>query len=165
VLRASWRAGPTFVSGWMARVRYLEDARVGESVELGSVVVDRDEVIAFARRYDPQPFHVDDAAAAQSPFGAIIASGWHMGAMFSRLCVDGFLSEFVNLGGQGFSEVRFLAPVRPGDELRASIEVLEARPSRRKSDRGTLTVLGTLRDREDRTVFTIRMSVRVARRP
>jgi len=146
-------------------MRYLEDVRVGESVELGRVVVDRDEVIAFARRYDPQPFHVDDVAAAQSPFGGVIASGWHTGAMFSRLCVDGFLSEFVNLGGQGFSEVRFLAPVRPGDELRASIEVLEARPSKLKPDRGTLTMLGTLRDPDDRTVFTMRLSVRIARRP
>lgn len=146
-------------------MRYLEDVRVGESVELGRVVVDRDEVIAFARRYDPQPFHVDDVAAAQSPFGGVIASGWHTGAMFSRLCVDGFLSEFVNLGGQGFSEVRFLAPVRPGDELRASIEVLEARPSKLKPDRGTLTMLGTLRDPGDQTVFTMRLSVRIARRP
>ena len=146
-------------------MRYLEDVRVGESVELGRVVVDRDEVIAFARRYDPQPFHVDDVAAAQSPFGGVIASGWHTGAMFSRLCVDGFLSEFVNLGGQGFSEVRFLAPVRPGDELRASIEVLEARPSKLKPDRGTLTMLGTLRDPDGRTVFTMRLSVRIARRP
>ncbi|MBV9818511.1 MAG: MaoC family dehydratase [Solirubrobacterales bacterium] len=146
-------------------MRYLEDVGVGESVELGSVVVDREELIAFAQRYDPQLFHVDDDAAAQSPFGGVIASGWHTGAMFSRLCVDGFLNEFVNLGGQGFSEVRFLAPVRPGDRLWASLEVLEARPSESRPDRGTLTVLGTLRDQEDRAVFTMQMSVRVARRP
>ena len=146
-------------------MRYLEDTHPGETVELGSVVVDREELLGFARRYDPQPFHVDDAAAAASPFGGVIASGWHTGAMFSRLCVDGFLGEFANLGGQGFSEVSFLAPVRAGQELHATVEVLEARASERKPDRGTLTMLGTLRDREARTVFTMRMRVRVARRP
>ncbi len=146
-------------------MRYLEDTHAGETMELGSVVVDADELLAFARRYDPQPFHVDDAAAAASPFGGVIASGWHTGAMFSRLCVDHFLGAFANLGGQGFSEVSFHTPVRAGDELRGAVEVLEVTPSARKPDRGTLTVRGTLRDREDRTVFTMRMSVRVARRP
>ena len=143
-------------------MRYLEDLRVGEVTVIGSFVVDRDELVAFAAHYDPQPFHLQ---AEAEPFGGLIASGWHTGSMFSRLCVDGFLSDFVNLGGQGFDEVRFLVPVRPGDELFATVEVVDVRESQRKRDRGTLTIAGALRNRAGTTVFTIRMRVRIARRP
>ena len=148
----------------MRAMRYLEDLRPGETIALGSLVVDRDELIEFGRRYDPQPFHVDEAAGAASPFGGVIASGWHTGAMFQRLLVDGIVGEFANLGGQGFDDVRFLHPVRPGDVLRASVEIADVRRSERKPDRGTVTLRGALHDTRGTQVFAMTLRVRVAAR-
>ncbi len=146
-------------------MRYLEDISVGTRIDLGSVVAELDEMLAFARRFDPQTFHIDPVGARETSFGGIIASGWHTGSMFARLYVDGFMSDVANLGGLGFDEVRFLKPVRPGDRLHASAEVLEARPSSRKPDRGTITARGALHDDGGEPVFTIRTSARIARRP
>ena len=146
-------------------MRYLEDLSVGTRLQLGSVVAQLDEMLDFGRRFDPQTFHTDPVAARESPFGEIIASGWHTGSMFSRLLVDGYMAEIINLGGIGFDEVRFLKPVRDGDRLHASAEVIEARPSTHKPDRGTLTIGGMLHDDDGELVFTMRLSARVARRP
>lgn len=147
------------------QVLYLEDLPVGERLELGSVVADEQEMLAFARRFDPQTFHVDPVAARETSFGGLIASGWHTGAMFARLYVDGLMGRVANLGGMGFDEVRFVAPVRPGDRLHAVAEVLEARPSERKPDRGTLTTRGTLTNDAGELAFSMRTRTRVARRP
>jgi acyl dehydratase len=146
-------------------VLYLEDLNVGSVTELGSVVVDRDELLAFAHRFDPQPMHIDEAAAGASAFGGIIASGWHTGAMWMRLYVDHALGDIANLGGLGIEDLRFSAPVRPGDILTAAVEVLDARPSPRKPDRGTMFVLGTLHNQHGELVFSLRSATRVARRP
>jgi acyl dehydratase len=115
---------------------YFDDLRVGQVIELGSCSVDRDEVLEFAHRYDPQPFHIDEAAARDSIFGGLIASGWHTGAMVMRLMVDGFLSRSASMGSPGIDELRWLKPVRPGDTLSARIVVLEVKPSTSKPDRG-----------------------------
>jgi acyl dehydratase len=146
-------------------VLYLEDLVAGSVTELGTVVVDRDELVAFADRFDPQLMHTDEAAAAQLPFGGIIASGWHTGSMWMRLYVDSVLADLANLGGLGIDELRFPAPVRPGDVLTGAVEVLEARPSPRKPDRGTMVVLGTLHNQHGELVFNLRSATRVARRP
>ena len=144
---------------------YLEDLVVGSVTELGTVVVDRDELLAFAKRFDPQRIHIDEAAAARSSFGGIIASGWHTGAMWMRLYVDSVLADVANLGGMGIDELRFPAPVRAGDTLTGAAEVLEVRPSPRKPDRGTMVVLGTLHNQRGELVMSLRSPSRVARRP
>jgi acyl dehydratase len=146
-------------------VLFLEDLIVGSVTELGSVVVDRDELLAFAERFDPQLMHTDDAAAARLPFGGIIASGWHTGSMWMRLYVDSVLRDVANLGGLGIDELRFPAPVRAGDSLTGAVEVLETRPSPRKPDRGTMVVRGTLHNQHGELVFSLRSATRVARRP
>jgi acyl dehydratase len=146
-------------------VLYLEDLVVGVVTELGTVSVDRDELVAFAERFDPQRMHTQEAAAAHSPFGGIIASGWHTGSMWMRLYVDSVLADIVNLGGLGIDELRFPAPVRPGDTLTGAVEVLEAHPSQRKPDRGTMVVLGTMHNQNGELVFSLRSATRVARRP
>jgi acyl dehydratase len=119
------------------RDRYFEDYRPGEVVEFGSVTVTEADIIAFASAYDPQPFHVDPEAARASPYGGLIASAWHTGSFMMRMMVDHFISSH-SLGSPGMEEMRFLAPVRPGDTLRCRLTILEARRSATKLDRGTI---------------------------
>jgi acyl dehydratase len=116
--------------------RYLEDFHPGQTIELGSCSVSREEMLEFARRYDPQPFHVDEEAAKQSIYGGLIASGWHTAAMFMRLLVDGIARNSASMGSPGIDEIRWLKPVRPGDTLTARVVILDVVPSRSKPDRG-----------------------------
>lgn len=118
--------------------RYFEDYVAGSVHEFGSIRVEEEEVIAFARRYDPQIFHTDPEAARQTVFGGLIASGWHTASLMMRLFVDHFLSHVASLASPGVDELRWLQPVRPGDELSLRVEILEARRSRSKPDRGVI---------------------------
>jgi acyl dehydratase len=118
--------------------RYLEDFPPGAVYEAGTVTVSEAEIVEFARRYDPQAFHVDPAAARASIYGGLIASGWHTVALTMRLLVDHVLGDSSGLGSPGVDEVRWLLPVRPGDTLAVRLTVLEARPSRSKPDRGLM---------------------------
>jgi len=114
-------------------VRYWEDFAVGEVIELGSCAITEAEVLAFARKYDPQPFHVDPEAARRSIFGGLIASGWHTCALLMRLSVDAARRDgAAATGSPGLDSCRWLKPVRPGDVLTGSTEVLETWPSRSK---------------------------------
>ena len=116
--------------------RCFEDYRPGLMLEFGAARVEEAEVIEFARRYDPQPFHIDAEAAARGAFGGLIASGWHTGSLMMRLLVAHYLSPVASLGSPGIDELRWLAPVRPGDTLTVRVTVLEARRSQTKPDRG-----------------------------
>ena len=117
---------------------YWEDFKVGETAPMGEKLVDRDEVIAFARAYDPQPFHIDEQAARQSMFGGLIASGWHTCAMVMRMMVDSYLGDSASLGSPGVDNVRWLKPVRPGDTIRATRTVLETRASQSRPEIGLM---------------------------
>ena len=116
--------------------RYFEDYVPGSVFEYGTVTVNQADVIEFAQRCDPQPFHIDPAAAARGPFGGLIASGWHTASLVMRLVVDHYLSSVAGLGSPGVEELRWTRPVRPGDSLRVRVSVLDARRSRSKPDRG-----------------------------
>lgn len=107
---------------------YWEDLPVGTLLDLGSVTPTRDEIIAFAQQFDPQPFHLDDAAAAQSMFGKLCASGWHTCSMAMRLTVDHFLGQAAGQGSPGLDNLRWLKPVFPGDTLSLCLRIIEARP-------------------------------------
>jgi acyl dehydratase len=124
----------------------FEDLTPGRVFDLGSTVVDRDEMVAFARRFDPQPFHVDEDAAAASLFGGLAASGWFTAGLWMRLYVDAVLSRATSLGSPGGEEIAWPAPVFAGDELRATMEVLDARRSASRPGLG----LVRLRARMDR---------------
>ena len=119
--------------------RWFDDYVPGTVSEFGPVRVDEAEVVEFGRRFDPQPFHVDAEAAAAGPFGGLIASGWHTCALMMRLLADQYLSPASSLGSPGVDELRWLRPVRPGDELTLRTTVAGARRSRSKPDRGVLT--------------------------
>ena len=116
--------------------KWFEDYVVGTTAEHGSVRVDEAELVDFGRRFDPQPFHVDREAAADGPYGGLIASGWHTCALMMRLLAQEYLSPVSSLGSPGIDELRWILPVRPGDELTLRTTVQEARLSRSKPDRG-----------------------------
>ena len=120
---------------------FWEDLPVGTTLDIGSTTVDRDEVIAFASKYDPQPFHLDEAAAAKSMFGKLSASGWHTCAMAMGLMVRGFLHESSSLGSPGLEKVSWLTQVYPGDTLTLKQTILESRPMKSRPDVGLTRTL------------------------
>lgn len=134
--------------------RRFEDYRPGVTGTYGPIAVDADEIFDFARKFDPQPIHVDEDAAAVGPFGGIIASGWHTAALAMRLYVDHFISHTASLGGPGVDELRWTAPVRPGDSLMLHTTVLEAHASRSKPDRGLLRTRVEVSNQDGITVMT-----------
>ncbi len=122
----------------------FEDLPPGRRIALGSVDVDRDEMLAFNRRFDPQPFHVDEEAARGSLFGGLCASGWFTASLWMRCYVDGLLARAAALGSPGGDEIAWPAPVFPGDHLDAALEVVAARVSASRPHLGLVTLVGTL---------------------
>ncbi|WP_028604358.1 MaoC family dehydratase [Ottowia thiooxydans] len=120
---------------------FWEDLPVGRTLEIGSITVDHDEVIAFATKYDPQPFHLNEEAAAKSMFGKLSASGWHTCSMAMGLMVRGFLHESSSLGSPGLEGVKWLKPVYPGDTLTLHQRITEARPMKSRPDVGLTRTL------------------------
>ena len=130
--------------------RYFEDYEPDAVHEFGPVVVEESEVLEFARRYDPQPFHTDPEAAKQSPYGGVIASGWQTCAFVMRELVDHYLAPVSSLGSPGIDELRWLLPVRPGDTLTVRATIIEAKRSRSKPDRGIIrTFIEAVKQREE----------------
>jgi acyl dehydratase len=134
--------------------RYFEDYVPGVTHDCGSVAVTEAEIVEFARRYDPQDFHADPAAAVGGPFGGLIASGWHTASLMMRLYADHYLSAVSSLGSPGVDELRWPRPVRPGTVLRLRATVTEARRSRSKPDRGLVRTRVELVDDGGETVFS-----------
>lgn len=134
---------------------YFEDFTAGASFALGSHTVTREELLEFARRYDPQPFHTDEVAAAASPYGGLITSGWQTCALVMRLFYDQVLSRAASVGSPGVDQVRWLTPVRPGDTLRATLTVMESRVSRSKPDRGVVREKWEVFNQRDEPVMTL----------
>jgi acyl dehydratase len=130
----------------------FEDFTPGRVFDLGTVVVDEAEMVAFARRFDPQPFHVDEQAGKESVFGRLAASGWFTAGLWMRSYVDGVLARATALGSPGGEEIAWPAPVFAGDELRSSMEVVEARLSRSRPTMGLVKLRGLLH-RGDEVVF------------
>jgi acyl dehydratase len=145
---------------------YFEDLKVGEETYFGSYEVTRDEVIDFARKYDPQPFHLSDEAAAKTHFGRLAASGWHTCAMtmavIARHVVD---TEQAGLGSPGVDELRWLKPVYPGDTLHVSSRLVETRPSKSKPEIGSFRSATIVTNQDDVPVMTFTSIVLMRRRP
>lgn len=146
----------------------FEDLAAGTRFELGSVVVDGDEMLAFNRRFDPQPFHIDPEAAASSLFGGLAASGWFTASLWMRCYVDTLLSDSTSLGSPGGDEIAWPAPVFAGDTLHAAMEVVAARQSQSRPAIGLVTLVGTMTRADDDgapvTVFRSRFTGMFGRR-
>src|SRR5437763_6025884 len=123
-------------------MRYFEDFAEGQVYELGEVSISEAEILEFARKYDPQPFHVDQAAAQHSMFRGLIASGWQTASMYMGLLVRGLLLDSASLGSPGVDELRWVKPVRPGDVLRGCVTIPSVRPSWKSSRRGPVGAVG-----------------------
>ncbi len=119
-----------------AEDRYFEDYSAGSVHEFDPVTVEQKEMVAFAKRFDPQPFHIDPVKAKKSIFGGLIASGWYTASVTMRILVDNYVSKVASLGSPGVDTLRWLKPVRPGDSLSIRVTVVETKRSRSKPDRG-----------------------------
>lgn len=135
---------------------YFEDIIVGSKQSFGNKLVSREEVVDFARQYDPQPFHLSDEAAADTYFGRLSASGWHTAAMVMRMIVDNMQAhQQAGLGSPGIDELRWLKPVYPGDTIRCETEILEKRQSQSKPQMGSFKSRLRVLNQEDVTVMTM----------
>jgi acyl dehydratase len=145
---------------------YLDDLEVGSESYFGKVEVTREEVIDFARRYDPQPFHLSDEAAAKTHFGRLAASGWHSCAMVMGVIARHVVAtEQAGLGSPGIDELRWLKPVYPGDTLHVRSKIVEIRPSRSKPEIGSFRSATTVTNQDDVPVLTFTSIVLMRRRP
>jgi acyl dehydratase len=144
---------------------HYEDFEVGKTIEVGKWTLTEEEVLDFATKFDPQPFHVDKAAAEKSIYGGIIASGWHTCGIMMRLMVDNLLRDSSSMGSPGLDEVRWIKPVRPGDTLTVSTTTLEARPSTSKPDRGIVVTQWEARNQHGELVATVKGMSLFKRRP
>jgi acyl dehydratase len=142
---------------------YLDDLSVGQRFTSGTHAIDAEQIQAFARQFDPQPFHLDPAAAEKTVFGGLVASGWHTAAVSMRLMVESGLQIAGGLAGAG-GEVAWPQPTHPGDVLHVEVEVIDVRPSRSRPDRGIVTVRSETRNQHGEVVQVLTARLIVPRR-
>ncbi len=133
--------------------RYWEDFETGMVFEYGDKTVSKEEIVAFARAFDPQPIHLDEAAAKQSRYGGLIASGWHSASLFMRMFADHLLRDAASAGAPGLKQLRWLVPLRPGDRLRARTTVLETYGSNSRPDIGFVNHRHELLNQDDEVIM------------
>jgi acyl dehydratase len=146
-------------------VVYFEDVEVGQTHRFGCYEVSRDEIVEYARQFDPQPFHLDEEAAARSMYGGLIASGWHTGAMFIRMICDHAIPGAATTGALGFDDLRWRQPVRPGDVLSVETRVTEKVESRSRRDVGVVKIESRVLNQREEAVMTLTSLVLYRRRP
>ena len=144
---------------------YLEDFTPGQVRESPPWMLTKNEIVNFAKKYDPQPFHIDETAASKSIYGGLLASGWQTVAIMMRLMWDAFLSDTVSLGSPGCDEIRWRKPVRPGDTLRVRFTITDVVPSRSKPDRGIVKTFNEVLNQHGEVVMTVRGLGMFGRRP
>ena len=146
-------------------MRYWEDFAVGDVTAFGPVTVDAEEIVEFASRYDPQPFHLDEEAGRATPFRGLIASGWHTTALFMGMFVRAVLLDSASLGSPGVDEIRWTAPVRPGDTLSGRSTVTDVQPSSTNPGRGTVFTTNEVFNQDGVLVLSLKARGFFARRP
>jgi len=146
-------------------MRYFEDFSEGNELPFGPHTVTRAEIIAFAVEFDPQPFHLDERAAADTLLGGLAASGWHTCALFMRMMFEGWLRETASMGSPGVDSLKWMRPVRPGDVLSGRSVVLEVRASTSKPDRGFIKMRHEVVNARGETVMVLENPIMLQRRP
>jgi len=145
-------------------IRRFEDFHVGEEIDLGARTVTRDEILAFAAKWDPQPMHLDDEAGRASLAGSLFASGWHTASLFMRMACDRLLNRSASLGSPGIEKLVWKAPVRPDDTLTARMRVVEMRTSASRPDLGFLATEVEMTNQRGDVVLTMRTTLMMGRR-
>ncbi|MBN8969683.1 MAG: enoyl-CoA hydratase [Rhizobiales bacterium] len=143
---------------------FFEDFTPGSFGCFGPCHVSREDIIAFASEFDAQPMHLDEEAANRSLLKGLAGSGWHLCAIASRMSYDGFLHRTAVLGSPGVNEVKWLSPLRPGDDLMLDVDIESSRPSSSRSDCGVVDVVETIRNAAGQTLLSLRMPLTVQRR-
>ena len=143
----------------------FDDLQTGQRFDFSPRSVSQDEIIAFAKDFDPQTFHVDPIKAQDSPFGGVIASGWHTCSIMMRMLADAWILDSSCAGSPGIDALKWAHPVRPNDTLQGYAEVLELKPSKSKPDRGIAKVLLALRNQHDQIVLEMQAHIIFLRRP
>lgn len=146
-------------------IRYFEDFQVGQDYPLQTSTVSRAEIVAFAAEFDPQPFHLDEAAAAETLLGGLAASGWHTCALFMRMLYHGWLSETASMGSPGVDKLKWLRPVRPGDVLSGRSVVLDIYAPRSRPDRGFVRFRHLVENARGEPVMNLDNPIMFGRRP
>lgn len=136
-------------------MRYFEDFQIGEVMETGTATVSEEEIITFAKQFDPQPFHIDPVAAKESFYGGIIASGWHTASIAMRLMVDSFISDYASMGSPGLDKLRWLKPVRPGDTLKVQSTCIDKKRSEKRPDMGSCRFNTDVINQNDEVVLSM----------
>ena len=142
----------------------FEDFPPGHFGSFGPRRVTREEILAFAAEFDPQPMHLDEAAASRSMLGGLSASGWHLCSIMMRMMCDFYIGRTASLGSPGVNELRWLAPLRPGDDLTLDVEVVEARVSRSRPETGIVTFKATARNAAGQALCEMVSPIIVSRR-
>lgn len=146
-------------------LRYFEDFAPGDELPLASHHVTRAEIVAFASEFDPQPFHVDEHAAADTLLGGLAASGWHTCAIFMRMLCDGWLLQVASMGSPGVDTLKWLRPVRPGDVLSGQTKVIAVRESRSRPDRGFVQCRHEVVNGAGELIMWLENPIMIERRP
>ena len=145
-------------------MRFFEDIEIGSRRELGSFAFTAELIKEFAAQFDPQPMHLDEAAAAKSMLKGLSGSGWHLSSLMMRMMFDGFICRTASMGSPGVNEMRWLSPLRPGDDLMLDIEVEDARVSRSRPETGIVTFKGVVKNAAGVTLAEMVSPIMVRRR-
>jgi len=143
---------------------HFEDFKPGPFGTFGPHHVSREDIIAFAKEFDPQPMHLDEEAAKRSMLKGLSGSGWHMCSLLMRICWDGFIHNIASAGAPGVDEVKWVSPLRPGDDLTVEVEVLGTRESKSRADVGFVQIGNTMRNASGVTLLTATLPLMVLRR-
>ena len=134
---------------------YYEDLEIGQKIKLGSINVSKKEIITFAEKFDPQPFHTNELKAKESIFGGLCASGWHTCSLFMRILYDGFLINSAALGSPGMDAIRWLKPLRPGETITGIGEVIKKTPSKSRPEIGSLIINYEVFNKNNELIMTL----------
>jgi acyl dehydratase len=142
----------------------FEDFKPGHFGTFGPRHVSREEILSFAAEFDPQPMHLDEEAAKKSMLRGLSGSGWHLGSLMMRMLFDGFIGRTASLGSPGVNEMRWVAPLRPGDDLTLDVDVVEARVSKSRPETGIVTFKGTIRNARGEMLCEMKSPIIISRR-
>ena len=142
----------------------FEDFKPGRFGTFGPRHVSREEILAFAAEFDPQPMHLDEEAAKKSMLRGLSGSGWHLCSLMMRMMFDGFIGRTASLGAPGVNEMRWVAPLRPGDDLTLDVDVIEARVSKSRPETGIVTFKSTIRNARGEMLCEMEAPIMISRR-